>query len=148
MRDESTLDLIRQVDTRRELTVTADSCFWVGSISTDDKAAYDEFLSAAGRGDILELVRHNSIEDNLAYAVLVQDANSHARFHLFIIEAREGLWTPSRVVLGKEIPEDCSVLPQCDANLPEALMPSVKLDLWKSFIGGFFGKRGKQEDQG
>lgn len=30
MRDESTLDLIRKLNTRRELAVTADSCVWVG----------------------------------------------------------------------------------------------------------------------
>lgn len=140
IRDASTLDAIRQIDTQGELRVSGDSCFWVGSVSTDDRAGYDEFLNAAGRGDLLELARHNSIEDNLACAVLVRDAKSQIRFHLFIIEIREGLWTPLRVVLGQEVSEDCSVEPQAETDLPEGLVLNPKLELWKAFIGGFFGK--------
>ena len=138
--DESTLALLRKIDTKAELRVDSNSCFWLGSVSTDHNEDLQKFLSAAEREALLELKEQNAIEVNMVYAILVQDASSIERFHLFIIQFGKGLWDDLRIVFAKPVSAPLSVVPKTKTALPRELVPEPKLELWKTFIGGFFGK--------
>lgn len=140
MRDGSTLTLLKKIDSKSELRVSDDSCYWLGSASMNDKQALKQFLEAADDENLLELKKHVSIDDNLAYAIIVQDAKANTRFHLFIIESNSSLWRASKILFGKMLFDEYSVAVKTEKALPKHLIPQPKLELWKSFLGGVLGK--------
>lgn len=140
MRDESTLTLLKNIDTKSQLRMGDDSCYWLGSVSMNDKRALGQFLKAADDENLLELEKHTSMDDPLAYAILVQDAKTKTRLHLFIIQSDLGLWSASKMLFGKMLSAEYSVVVKTEEVLPEHLKPQPKLELWKSFLAGFLGK--------
>jgi hypothetical protein len=139
MRDESTLAWLKTIDKQCELTINPETCFWVGSVSSDNEVALRIFLNEAEQENIHELVKHASLDDSLAYAVLVRDARLDTRFHLFVIEIRAGLWTAPRLLFGRQLSMECSVTARASTAVPEGIITHPKVEVWKSLLGGFFG---------
>ena len=134
IRDETALGMLRQIDARGELRVSTNSCFWLGSVSQKNETALRQFLRAAEEENLIELTKHQSFDDSIAYAILVRDVTLENRFHLFIIESGSGLWTDSRFLLGKDISQECAVEAKEETQLPVGLVPNPRAGFLKSFI--------------
>ena len=139
-KDESTLALLREIDKQGELNTNPDACFWLGSVSTENKEAFQSFLKAAEEENLQELMKHSAIGANVAYAVLARDSRSETRFHLFVIESGGGLWTTPKFLLGRPLSMEYSVTTKPSTPVPDGIETHPRLELWKSFIGGFFRK--------
>jgi hypothetical protein len=140
MRDESTLALLKAIDKQCELNINPDTCFWLGSVSCDNKIALQKFLKEAEMENLQELIKQASFDEHLAYAILVRDAYLETRFHLFVIELGQGLWTDPKFLFGKKLSMEYSVATKPSTAVPDGIVTHPKLELWKSFIGGFFRK--------
>jgi hypothetical protein len=140
MRDESTLALLKKMDKQRELSINPETCFWLGSVSCDNNVALQNFLKDAEQENLQELIKQASIDDHVAYAILVRDARLETQFHLFVIELGQGLWTEPKFLFGKKLSTECLVATKSSTTVPDGIVTHPKLELWKSFIGGFFRK--------
>src|SRR5580693_9510923 len=109
MRDESTLALLKRIDKQGELAIDPETCFWVGSVSCDNNVALQNFIKEAEQENLQELKKQSSIDDHIAYAILVRDARLITRFHLFVIELGQGLWTDPKFLFGKKLSMEYSV---------------------------------------
>jgi hypothetical protein len=136
--DELTLELIRKADLKGELKVATGSCFWLGSVSTDDREAFRKFLTAAEAEDIAGINRQQAIDVNMAYAILVRDANLDGRFHLLLIEAKQALWTDSTVLIWKRISTELSVTPKPGPVLPEGAHAGAEIGIMETFYRWIF----------
>jgi hypothetical protein len=137
MRDELTLAWLKTMDKQRELAINPETCFWAGSVSSDNAAALRTFLNEAGQENIQALAKYASLDDPLAYAVLVRDARSDTQYHLFVIEIRPGLWTEPRFLFGRKLSQECSVTARVSASVPDGMITHPKVEVWKSLFGGF-----------
>jgi len=140
VRDETTLSMIKKMDTANELRVDREDCFWLGAVSNTDRDALKTFLQAAQAGDIQELVGHASFDDSISYAILVRDACCETRFHIFVIELKGGFLDDPRIVFGKKLPSDYNVDVKPAGKVPSGMEIQPKLEVWKSFLNGVLRK--------
>ena len=140
MGDEATRSLLRGIDKQGELNLGKGGCFWLGAVSNEDKRALHNFLKAAEEENLQDLIKQAVIADTVSYAILVQDAAVTARFHLFVIESGKGLWGPSKILVARKLSSELSVKVKPGAVVPEGFETHPKLEVWKSFIEGFFRK--------
>lgn len=139
-RDETTLALLKKIDTLGDLAISPETCFWLGSVSVDNTAGFQKFIKDAEQENLQELIKQASLDDHLVYAILVRDAQLETQFHLFVIELGQGLWTDPKFIFGRKLSTECSVTAKPSTTLPEWVDTNPKVEVWKSFIGGFFRK--------
>lgn len=127
--DQTTLDLLRAADSKRELRIAPDSCFWLGAVSLNDETAISRFRNAVARADIQEISGFASIASDVAYAVLVRDAVSNDGYHLFVFEMRHDYLASPKIAFAKKLPAEYLIDPKPPTRLPHELTPNPRDEL-------------------
>ena len=104
-------DQLMVIDTKHELRIEDDSCFWVGAVSIENLQGLKKFLKLLEQQNIGELCKYSQMGRATVYAVLVRDLQSATKYHLFALRASDDPDENSRFVFGAKIDKDMLVNP-------------------------------------